>query len=139
MGEILLFVNDSRMNLIVLTIMVTIPTPLHIKVQPLNVLFAIENLNVSTLPGRDETSSSCNVKSADKAIVPILNRLFNMSIQSGTVPPEWKLARVIDLQKVWERSSIGTTLARISQCGAVFFVKEPFISFVYCEMKKGRG
>ena len=114
MGEILLFVNDSRMNLIVLTTMVTIPTPLLIKVQPLDVLLAIENLIVSTLPRRDETSSSCHVKFADRAIVPILTRLFIKSIQSGTVPPEWKLAHDIHLQKkVWERNSIGTTLARI--------------------------
>ena len=77
----------------------------NIQVHQSDVLRAINNLNASKPPGLDGISPKI-LKLAGFSIVPILTRIFNLSLSTGTVPHSWKMANVVPLFKNGDKSLI---------------------------------
>ena len=62
------------------------------------------NLDVSKASGPDGISATM-LKHTDTSIAPSVTALFNLSIQSGQVPAEWKKSRVVPLPKSSDQAS----------------------------------
>jgi hypothetical protein len=58
----------------------------------------LSNLDPSKAPGPDKIPGQ-NLKQCSSVIAPSLCSLFNHSLQSGTLPSEWKSANVSPVHK----------------------------------------
>ena len=75
----------------------------HITVTEGDVSKCIDKLKVSKSPGPD-TISPRILKEAKNELVKPLSSIFNKSLQSGSMPDEWKLANVTPIYKKGDKS-----------------------------------
>ena len=59
----------------------------------------LANLDSSKSIGADDISARM-LKANACSIAPSLTKLFNLSLTTGTVPNEWKIARIVPLPKI---------------------------------------
>ncbi|CAB4033092.1 Hypothetical predicted protein, partial [Paramuricea clavata] len=69
-----------------------------ISLDSVDVLAAIKTIDSSKAQGPDKIPAKILVECAEQ-ISPSLTDLFNLSLQSGTLPTEWKLANIVPLLK----------------------------------------
>jgi hypothetical protein len=89
---------------------IPVPSAVHvdndltsIKVTEGQVLNCIENLKVNKTPGPDKISPRV-LKEAKNSFVKPLTDLFNISLQTGTLPDQWKQANVTPIFKKGSKS-----------------------------------
>ena len=70
-----------------------------------DVLKVIKGINVSKLSGIDNISSFV-IKETFTALLPIITRLFNMSIRCSIFPQAWKDALIIPIPKAGDLSKL---------------------------------
>ncbi|CAB3987788.1 RNA-directed DNA polymerase from mobile element jockey, partial [Paramuricea clavata] len=75
-----------------------IPSLSQISLDSVDVLAAIKTIDSSKAQGPDKIPAKILVECAEQ-ISPSLTDLFNLSLQSGTLPTEWKLANIVPLLK----------------------------------------
>ena len=75
----------------------------HIHITEEQVLNCLDKLNVKKTPGTDTISPRMLKEAKDEFLKP-LTSLFNKSLQTGTVPNEWKLANVTPIFKKGSKS-----------------------------------
>ncbi|CAB3997618.1 Hypothetical predicted protein [Paramuricea clavata] len=73
-----------------------IPSLSQISLDSVDVLAAIKTIDSSKAQGPDKIPAKILVECAEQ-ISPSLTDLFNLSLQSGTLPTEWKLANIMPL------------------------------------------
>ena len=71
------------------------------------------NLDISKSSGTDGISARM-LKSSALSIAPSLTKLFNLSLTTGVLPSEWKLARVVPIPKSDSPSTSATGYRPIS-------------------------
>ena len=67
---------------------------------------AIKNLKMSKSPGLDKISAKLLIEAGD-TITPSLVLLFNLSLNTGIFPDDWKFAKVTPIYKSGEKSDCG--------------------------------
>ena len=75
-----------------------IPSLSQISLDPADALAAIKTIDSSKAQGPDKIPAKILVECAEQ-ISPSLTDIFNLSLQSGTLPTEWKLANIVPLLK----------------------------------------
>ena len=68
------------------------------QIKEVDVYKEVVNINIKKSSGLEEVNSRV-MKEAFKALIPELTKIFNLSIQSTTVPNSWKSATVIPIPK----------------------------------------
>ena len=97
------------------------PASLQSKILPMpdidisvsGVLKLLQGLNPSKAAGPD-TIKSVVLKELANEIAPIVTAIFQLSLDTGRVPPEWKQALVPPLSKKWDKCSLPPNYRLIS-------------------------
>ena len=69
-----------------------------------DVIAIIKKLKYRKSPGPDGILA-CTLKRCSKALAPLLKLVFEKSVNSGTIPPEWKTANVTPIYKKGDKCS----------------------------------